>query len=132
MWRDSNGDEATVTAEDILIVAPYNALVDAISEAVGDLARVGTADKFQGQEAPIVIYITTSSSADDAPRGMNFLYDPHRLNVATSRSRCMTIMVASPKLFHPRCTTLKQMKLANAFCSFAELAVPTTGIQLEN
>lgn len=123
-WKGNDGSEAQLTSDDILIVAPYNAQVDAIAEAVGERARVGTVDKFQGQEAPIVIYSTTSSSADDAPRGMDFLYDPHRLNVATSRSKCMTIMVASPKLFHPRCTTPKQMKLANAFCRFAELAEP--------
>ncbi|EMB16036.1 TM0106 family RecB-like putative nuclease [Rhodopirellula europaea] len=126
-WKGSDGCEASITADDILVVAPYNAQVDAIAEVVGDRARVGTVDKFQGQEAPIVIYSTTSSSADDAPRGMEFLYDPHRLNVATSRSKCMTIMVASPKLFHPRCTTPKQMKLANAFCRFAELAKPIAG-----
>ncbi len=121
-WQGIDGVQRRITSEDILIVAPYNAQVDAISAAIGDRARVGTVDKFQGQEAPIVIYSTASSSAADAPRGMEFLYDPHRLNVATSRSKCMTIMVASPKLFHPQCKTPRQMKLANAFCRFAELA----------
>lgn len=121
-WRDKNGDVNTIGPDDILIVAPYNAQVDALSAAIGDRARIGTVDKFQGQEAPIVIYSTASSSAEDAPRGMEFLYDPNRLNVATSRSKCMTIMVAAPKLLEPACRTPRQMQLANTFCRYAELA----------
>ncbi|TWT84536.1 RecBCD enzyme subunit RecD [Planctomycetes bacterium CA13] len=122
-WRDKENDINELEPKDILIVAPYNAQVDALSAAIGDRARIGTVDKFQGQEAPVLIYSTASSSADDAPRGMEFLYDPNRLNVATSRSKCMTIMVAAPKLFEPACRTPRQMQLANTFCRYAELAV---------
>src|SRR5204862_7842186 len=85
-------------------------------------ARIGTVDKFQGQEAPIVIYSLATSSADEAPRGMDFLYSLNRLNVATSRSRCACILVANPRLFEPECRTPAQMRLANAFCRYIELA----------
>ncbi|WP_202617457.1 AAA domain-containing protein [Roseimaritima sediminicola] len=121
-WRDKDDSVRTIGSVDILIVAPYNAQVDALSAAIGDRARIGTVDKFQGQEAPIVIYSTASSSAEDAPRGMEFLYESNRLNVATRRSMCMTIMVAAPKLFEPACRTPRQMQLANTFCRYAELA----------
>ena len=73
-------------------------------------------DKFQGREAPVTIYSMATSSADLAPRGLEFLYDPHRLNVATSRARAMTIIVASSDLVRVYCTTPRQMFLANALC----------------
>jgi superfamily I DNA and/or RNA helicase len=79
-------------------------------------------DKFQGQQAPIVIYSMTTSSADEAPRGMGFLYSPNRLNVATSRAKCLAVVVASPRLFVADCRTPEQMRLANAFCRFREMA----------
>ena len=83
---------------------------------------VGTVDKFQGQEAPIVIYSMATSRPEDAPRGMEFLYSLNRFNVATSRARCAVIVVASPRLLEPECRTPKQMKLANALCRYVELA----------
>lgn len=84
--------------------------------------RIGTVDRFQGQEAPVVIYSMTSSSPEDAPRGMEFLYNPNRFNVATSRARVLCILVGSPKLFEPECKSPKQMKMANGFCRYAEMA----------
>ncbi|HYJ79967.1 MAG TPA: DEAD/DEAH box helicase, partial [Longimicrobiaceae bacterium] len=122
-WIDANGREQRVRPNDILIVAPYNAQVAEISEGLEAGVRVGTVDKFQGQEAPVVIYSMTTSSAAEAPRGMEFLYSPNRLNVATSRARCVAVVVASPELFVPDCRTPQQMRLANAFCRFRELAV---------
>ncbi|MEZ4654963.1 MAG: ATP-binding protein [Candidatus Eisenbacteria bacterium] len=118
------GDDAgqPLRLEDILVVAPYNAQVAALEEALPSGARVGTVDKFQGQEAAIVIYSVTSSSAADAPRGLEFLFDPHRLNVATSRARCLCILVAAPAVFQPECRTPRQMRSANGFCRFLELA----------
>ena len=84
---------------------------------------VGTVDKFQGQEAPVVIYSMATSRPEDAPRGMEFLYSLNRLNVATSRARCaVAILVASPHLFEPECRTPRQMQLANALCRYRELA----------
>ena len=122
-WRDRDGRVRALTVNDVLIVAPYNAQVTALAEALPDLAdRIGTVDRFQGQEAPVVIYSMTSSSADDAPRGMEFLYNRFRFNVATSRARALCILVGSPALFEPDCRTPRQMRLANGFCRFRELA----------
>jgi uncharacterized protein len=83
---------------------------------------VGTVDKFQGQEAPISIYSMASSSVEDAPRGMEFLFSEHRLNVATSRARCVALVVLAPSLLSARAHSVEQMRLANALARFAELA----------
>ncbi|MBL7840165.1 MAG: TM0106 family RecB-like putative nuclease [Cyclobacteriaceae bacterium] len=120
-WTDTNDKTRALNKEDILIVAPYNIQVAALSEKLPDIA-VGTVDKFQGREKPVVIYSMTSSSAEDAPRGMNFLYTMNRLNVATSRAKATCILVANPAIFEPQCKTLHQMKLANALCRYKELA----------
>jgi uncharacterized protein len=121
-WTDEGGTTRPVGWEDVLIVAPYNAQVGEIRRRLPREARVGTVDKFQGQEAPISIYSMTTSTPELAPRGMDFLYSRHRLNVATSRARCVAVMVASPDLFRVRARSPEQMRLANAFCRFAELA----------
>ena len=84
--------------------------------------RVGTVDKFQGQEAPIAIYSIATSSYADAPRGMEFLYSLNRLNVATSRAKCLSIMVCSPQIFEAECRTPRQLQLANSFCRYIEMA----------
>ena len=83
---------------------------------------MGTVDKFQGQEAPISVYSMTTSAPELAPRGMEFLYSRNRLNVATSRARCVAVVVASPALLQARARTPAQMRLANALCRFVELA----------
>jgi uncharacterized protein len=121
-WVDEHGTERPLAWDDILIVAPYNAQVGAIRRLLPAEARVGTVDKFQGQEAPISLYSMTTSSPELAPRGMDFLYSRNRLNVATSRARCVAVVVASPDLLRVRARTPEQMRLANAFCRFAELA----------
>jgi predicted RecB family nuclease len=120
-WVDRKGVEKPVGLEDILIIAPYNAQVFDLKDRMPG-ARVGTVDKFQGQEAPIVIYSMTTSTHADAPRGMNFLYSLNRLNVATSRAKALSILVCSPALFEPECRTPEQMRMANAFCRYLELA----------
>jgi superfamily I DNA and/or RNA helicase len=107
--------------QDALIIAPYNAQVFEIQRALPG-ARIGTVDKFQGQEAAVAIYSLTSSSQVEAPRGMEFLYSLNRLNVATSRAKCVSIIVGSPAVFEADCRTPRQMQLANAFCRFLELA----------
>ena len=120
-WFRSLGNSRQLKEEDILIVAPYNAQVADLSLCLPKM-RIGTVDKFQGQEAPIVIYSLTTSSPEDAPRGMEFLYSLNRLNVATSRAMSNVILVGSQRLFEPDCRTPRQMQLANAFCRFTEMA----------
>ncbi len=122
-WVDRHGEERPLSLSDILIIAPYNAQVFELQDCIRG-ARIGTVDKFQGQEAPVVIYSMTTSSAADAPRGMNFLYSLNRLNVATSRARALSILVSSPALFEAECHTPEQMRMANAFCRYLEMARP--------
>ena len=121
-YVDRAGNEAPLGLENILVVAPYNMQVNALKVRLPEGARVGTVDKFQGQEAPISIYSLTTSSPELAPRGMDFLYSRNRLNVATSRARGVAIVVAAPDLLRVRARTPEQMRLANAFCRFAEVA----------
>jgi superfamily I DNA and/or RNA helicase len=127
-WTSATGDVADLRLEDIVVVAPYNAHVDLVAAELARAgfpgARVGTVDKFQGQEAPVSIYAMGSSSPEDAPRGMEFLYSLNRLNVATSRARCVAVVVASPALVRVACRTPRQMQLANALCRLVELARP--------
>jgi predicted RecB family nuclease len=122
-WTNAKGEFTRLAKADVLVVAPYNAQVSRLARALEDGGvRVGTVDKFQGQEAPVVIYSMATSRPEEAPRGMTFLYSLNRLNVATSRARCAAIIVASRLLFEPECRTVGQMKLANALCRFRELA----------
>jgi predicted RecB family nuclease len=107
--------------DDVVVVAPYNAQVNAIAEALPDV-RVGTVDKFQGQEADAVVYSMASSTGADIPRGLEFLLSRNRLNVAVSRARCLAYLVCSPRLLEVNARTIPQMKLANALCRFVELA----------
>jgi predicted RecB family nuclease len=120
-WVDAEGREHVVDWDDVLIVAPYNAQVGAIKRLLPERARVGTVDKFQGQEAAVSIYSMTTSAPELAPRGMDFLYSRNRLNVATSRARCVAVVAASPELLVVRARTPGQMRLANALCRFVEL-----------
>lgn len=121
-WVNPEGRQHRIGWHDLLIVAPYNAQVGAIARLLPPQARVGTVDKFQGQEAPLSLYSMASSTPEDAPRGMSFLYSRNRLNVATSRARCVAAVVASPELLRVRARTPEQMRLANALCRFVELA----------
>jgi len=124
-WTDKEGKTSALGLQDILIVAPYNAQVAALIEKLPVGARVGTVDKFQGQEAPLVLYSMATSTPEDAPRGMEFLYSLNRLNVAVSRARCVAVIVGSPALFQVQCKTPRQIELANAFCRYLEMACVT-------
>ena len=126
-WTTAEGVTRRLEWSDILIVAPYNAQVGMIQRRLPAEARVGTVDKFQGQEAPISIYSLTTSSPELAPRGMDFLYSRNRLNVATSRARCIAVVVGSADLWRVRARKPAQMRLANAFCRFVELAMSGEG-----
>ena len=102
--------------QEILVVAPYNMQVRKLQERLGARARIGTVDKFQGQEAPVVIVSMCASKGDMAPRGLEFLLNRNRLNVAISRAQCLSIIVGSPALAATPCSTISQMELVNAFC----------------
>ena len=120
-YTDAEGMEHKLTESDVLVITPYNAQVRAITEALPGF-RIGTVDQFQGQEAPISIYSMATSSSEEAPHGMEFLYSLNRLNVATSRARCLAVVVASPGVLKVRCRTHRQMRLANAVARLVEMA----------
>ncbi|MCB8933068.1 MAG: TM0106 family RecB-like putative nuclease [Chthonomonadaceae bacterium] len=120
-WTDKGGRTHRIGLQDILIIAPYNAQVGAIRTAIAG-ARVGTVDKFQGQEAPVAIYSMTTSTPEDAPRGLGFLYSLNRLNVATSRAKCAVVVVACPSLLEVDCRSPQQVRLVNALCRYVEMA----------
>jgi superfamily I DNA and/or RNA helicase len=121
-YTDSRGRTRPLREDDFMVVAPYNAQVAALRQALPPGVPVGTVDKFQGQEAPVVFFSMASSSGEDVPRNMEFLFSRNRLNVAVSRARCLAILVASPKLLDIRCRNVDQMRLANALCLFVERA----------
>jgi len=111
-----------VAYSDDLVVAPYNAQVRCLRAALPEAVPVETVDKFQGQEAPVVFYSTTSSSGTEIPRGLEFLLSRNRLNVAISRAQCLAYLVGSPRLLDVRCRTIEQMRMANALCRAVEMA----------
>jgi predicted RecB family nuclease len=121
-WVDAEGVERPIGADDVLVVAPYNNQVGLIRRLLPDGARVGTVDKFQGQEAPVVVYSMTSTSAQDAPRGVSFLYDLHRLNVAVSRAKALAVVVMSEQLLDAAVRTPEQLRQVNALCRLVEMA----------
>lgn len=124
--RVGKGKARAIVDADILVVTPYNAqrllLEDMLAEARFPGVRVGTVDKFQGQEAPIVFYTMATSSLEEAPHGIDFLFEKNRFNVAISRAQCMSVLVASPKLLDIRCTTVEQMAMLNLICRYVESA----------
>ena len=108
-------------ASDIIVVAPYNAQVNALRDALPEAIRVGTVDKFQGQEAPIVFFSMAASSGEDVSRGLGFLFSRNRLNVAISRAQALAVIVCSPRLFTARCATVEDMRLVNMLCQAREV-----------
>jgi uncharacterized protein len=123
-WRDDAGRERPMSLDDIVVVAPYNAQVACLVEALPQGARVGTVDRFQGQEAAVSIFSMATSSVEDLPRNLEFLFSLNRLNVAVSRARGLSLLVCSPELLRARCHTPEQMRLVNALCRYVEMAAP--------
>jgi superfamily I DNA and/or RNA helicase len=122
LYVDEYG-ERELRYDDIVVVAPYNAQVRCLRTKIPDQrVRIGTVDKFQGQEAPVVFYSMASSSGEDVPRGLDFLFSRNRLNVAISRAKCLAYLVASPRLLDANCRTVEQMRLVNALCELVEHA----------
>jgi uncharacterized protein len=136
VWVSRDGDRRQLAADDIRIVSPFNAhrlLIDEFLRKAGIAGvPVGTVDKFQGQEAPVSIYTVATSRPEDAPRGLDFLYSLNRLNVATSRARALTIVVASPELLKVVPKSVAQLQMANAFCAFVESAVGRAQLEVHD
>ena len=105
---------------DIMVVAPYNEQLKWLRDRLPAGVAVGTVDKFQGQEAPVVFFSMTTSSGADVPRNVEFLLSRNRLNVAISRACCLAYVVASPKLLEVGCRSIEQMRMANALCLFVD------------
>jgi uncharacterized protein len=122
---DDRGVTRRLVAADVMVVAPYNMAVRCIREHVPAGVRVGTVDRFQGQEAPVVFFAMTCSSGEDVPRGLDFLFERNRLNVAVSRAQCLAVLVHSPRLLDADCRTLAAMELVDGACRFVELAEPS-------
>lgn len=121
-YRDKKGREHPITLNDILVVAPYNMQVNLLRKTLPERARVGTVDKFQGQEAEVVIVSMATSSGDYLPRNIEFLYSKNRLNVAISRAKCLAVFIANPALMAIRCTTPEEMALVNTLCWIREFS----------
>jgi len=121
-FTDVAGQSRKLVPADIMVVAPFNMQVRCIQEAVPPGVEVGTVDKFQGREAAVVFYSLASSSGEDVPRGVEFLFSRNRLNVAVSRARALAVLVCNPRLLETRCNSVDQMRLVNGLCRFAERA----------
>ena len=121
-FTNVNNEVAALTPSDILVVAPYNMQVRCLRERLPAGIEVGTVDKFQGREAPVVFFSMTTSSGANIPRNLEFLFSRNRLNVAISRAKCLAVVVASPRLLDVSCRTVDQMRLVNGLCRFVEMA----------
>lgn len=121
-WTSSSGLTAPIHGSDIIVVAPYNAQVLALREVLPREVRVGTVDKFQGQEAAVCLVSMTASSAEEIPRGLEFLLSRNRINVAVSRARALALVFGSPRLRQTQCETVEQVRLVNTLCALPELS----------
>ena len=128
-WTDKDHTTRPLTPADVLVVAPYNDQVALLKKTFSDDPelrgmRAGTVDRFQGQQAPIVFFSMTSSSADDMPRGIDFLFSQNRFNVAISRAQCLAFLVCTEPLLDARAKTIHDMVLVANICAFVEAAIP--------
>ena len=121
-FTDADGTTRPLRAEDFMVVAPYNAQVRRLRMGLPAGVRIGTVDKFQGQEAPVVFFSMATSSGEDVPRNLAFLFSRNRLNVAISRAQCLAVLVCSPRLLETRCHSIEEMALVNALCRLVEYA----------
>jgi superfamily I DNA and/or RNA helicase len=119
-FTDRHGVTRDLMPADILVVAPYNMHVRLLLQTVPAGVEAGTVDRFQGREAPVVFFAMASSSGEDIPRGLEFLFSRNRLNVAISRAQALAVLVCSPRLLETRCRTVDQMRLVNGLCALVE------------
>jgi len=127
-WTDQKGDVRPLTAEDFVVVAPYNQQRRAIEGRVANNpltrgVRVGTVDKFQGREAAVVFFSMTSSSQADMPRGVDFLFSMNRLNVAISRARCLAYLVGTDEILNTSARNVEEMQMVSAVNLLVEQAL---------
>ena len=115
-WRDRNNEITKISSKDILVISPFNAQVNLIKQSLGEDAKVGTIDNFQGQEAPIVIISYVSSNPENIPRGSDFFFDFRRLNVSLSRAKSLAIIIFNKELLEYHCNTVEDMERLNFFC----------------
>ena len=123
---DADGVTRPLAPSDLMVVAPYNLAVACIRARVPEGVEVGTVDRFQGREAPVVFYAMTCSSGEDVPRGLDFLFSRNRMNVAVSRAQCLAVMVVGERLLDADCRTLEAMELVDGACRFVEMATPVS------
>jgi superfamily I DNA and/or RNA helicase len=126
-WVNQKGEKAPLEAHDFMVVAPYNDQVKLFRSTLQKVpalrdVQVGTVDKFQGREAPVVFFTMTTSSAEDMPRGPEFLFSRNRLNVAVSRARCLAYLVCTEELLNSRARTIDEMRLIGTLSAFVEYA----------
>lgn len=119
-YRDRDSSERVISSADILVVAPYNAQVNALRTRLPSAVRIGTVDRFQGQEAPVCLISMTTSSGEELPRDIDFLFSLNRINVAVSRAQASAMVFASPSLLETQCRTIEEMKLVNTLCLLHE------------
>lgn len=116
-WIDRNGKPRRMRKSDIIVVAPYNAQVNALTRGLQKDIRVGTVDRFQGKEAAACLVSMTASSIEEVPRGMDFLFSLNRINVAVSRAKALALVFGSERLREARCDTVEQIRLVNTLCA---------------
>ena len=121
-YRTKEGTTRPLAAKDFLFIAPYNAQVRALQAALPQGAKIGSVDKFQGQEAPVCILSLCSSYGEYGSRGLAFILDRNRINVAISRAQCLAVVVADPRIGQAIPGTLEEMMLINLFCKMAQLS----------
>jgi uncharacterized protein len=121
-YRDMDGRERPLAADDCMVVTPYNLQRRLLGQCLPDGVRIGTVDSFQGQEAPVVFYSMATSSGENAPRDIAFLFSRNRLNVAISRARCLAYLVCAPALLETHAKTLEQMRLISTLCALSDVA----------
>ncbi|MFN3312882.1 MAG: DEAD/DEAH box helicase [Hyphomonas sp.] len=122
-WTERDGATRPLRQSDIILVAPYNAQVNALREALPEGICVGTVDKFQGQEAPVCLVSMTASSAEETPRGREFLFSLNWINVAVSRAKGLALVFGAPRLREAKCETVEQMRLVNTLCALVDIGV---------
>ena len=116
-WTGKDGAARKMRASDVMVVAPYNAQVNALRRGLPEDVPVGTVDKFQGLEAPVCLVSMTASSIEEIPRGMDFLFSLNRINVAVSRAKGLALVFGSDRLREAKCETVEQMQLVNTLCA---------------